>query len=370
MNRRALAWSLGAHFFLMAIGASGVARADSICRQRAADEAGYADAIAGRDGKPAREWGRNCTGYSPSSYQKDYDSGFLRGQRELCSEDLARTRGREDGQAFASTRKYNAQVFWPCPEGDAYDRVYRKAFAEKACRAEVAESLGAIAGKDLAEGRPGLIELMEHCGSKHNGELETAFLKAYATRASGVCDAAVLEGIGRSDAQSGKDLATELARVARCPEALRPAAATAYRKGFVSGQDATQRSKEAENERMRLEYDRMRAEAERPRSGRSFGMSFPTLLRVGRMKLRATCEVYDGVRRRALVHVTNTGTESVNFVGPWELELRNASGTFVGTERVYRSLVIGRRDKIAFEVQISGFKGRETERCTARYKPN
>jgi hypothetical protein len=340
-----------------------------VCNSRAAFEAGYVDALAGNNAKPAREWGRNCSGYSPSSYQKDYDSGFLKGQREICDESRARSRGREDGLSYVSKRVYASQVFWACTDSANLDRVYKKAFVEQACRADVARELGSKAGEELAEGRPGLADLLEHCPVASRGELEGAFSSAYDSKARTLCEPALVEGVARSDARERKGLAAELGRLSRCPESVRSQALEAYRRGFATGEDAARQDKELELEKKKLEYERQKMLAERSRGRASFGRSFPTTFTYNRARLRATCEILEGRPRRALVSVANLSTQEVTFVGPWEIELRDGNGSYVGKERSYRSISLGRGDDMVFEVAVQGFKGRESERCTARFRP-
>lgn len=357
------------------------AHASETCSERGAFEAGYGDAIAGRANKPARELGRNCSGYSPSSYQKDYDSGFLKGQREICFESKARDRGREDALAFPKAKKYGAEILWTCPDASTLDRAYQKAFVRFACAKEIAEALGSAAGSTLSEGKPGLSSLVEHCPSASQPELDAAFERGFNARAASVCDASLLEATGRSDAREHRTMNETIERLSHCPASLRTAASDAYRRGFVSGEQTKLREKEIELESRRLELERRRAEIarldlereeaqrrERLRFARGFGASFPTLVRVNLSHLRATCEIFDGLSRHIRVVVSNVGNDAITFTGSWEIELRSAKGSYVGLERAFRSLTVLRDSDSSFEVPIVGYKARESEHCIARFR--
>jgi hypothetical protein len=375
------------------------------CNEQTAYQTGYDDASAGQVGKPNRNKGAACQDeYSPSSFQKDYDGGFMAGQRELCSDSHAAQMGRDEGSAPIPKMK-SEDVFEVCGDPQKAKDSYRKAFLGKACTESAAKKLGTAQGDDLEEQDYSSLE--EVCTLPAHRPLKAAFLKSYADAARKRCMAPASEARGIRDARAGKDLSREIEKLASCPEAQQDTAITAYRRGHSDTTLLMAREEEvklakskAEEDRkfrqqqLELERERIRAEAGLPLTGgagvgsggghsgggsvgggrddEETGGSEAFRFRHDGRDLIATCRL-DKKREEADVEVTNLDRRSVTLGGLWRVEFWDARRRLIQQNEKRTVLLIQGGAKDDFDVdyklkrQPGARKPPEPVACVARY---
>lgn len=331
---------------------------------------GYEDALSGSAGRARMAQGQSCEKeYSPSSFEKDYMSGFIRGREESCQEGKAGELAVRDAAEGAEMK--SLKIFAVCTEGrvlkDALERKYKKAFAAEFCSPERAQKLGTTHGGEFREKDFSTFEKI--CDDKSKVKLKGAYTTEYNRVLQEKCSPVEIQALALKDARANADMAQSLSKLKICPAAEQTAIVGAYSRTFNDTKLLMMKEQEMKEAKEAQERERALREREiklretqltEQRAAQGGGI----VLSVNGQDLLAQCEIR---AQRVVVLVKNLSDRYVALSGSFEVDVFDYRGEFLTREKqsVYRTVSSRSTETFEFPVVALG----QPSRCSPKFHP-
>ncbi len=339
------------------------------CQPEAAQKIGFEDALAGNAGRAGLAQGGACKGdYSPSSFEKDYMSGFMRGREEACQSSRATELAVLDAREGMEMKRLN--IFGVCTEGknlkESLEKAYRKAFASEFCNLERAKKSARNQADALQEADFSAFKKV--CDAKTQKALSQNFTLEYETRLRERCSPLELQAQGMKDAKAKIDMMTSMTALKACPLAQQAEGLAAYSRGYSDTQSLMLKEEELKLNRDREERERQLRErelqlGEQRQQNYTASQGGGVIHSVNGQDLLVQCDVRAS---RAQLLLKNLSERTLYMNGPIEVDVYDERGQFLTRERdtLYKTIAPRGIDTLFVNITALG----NPTRCSLRFR--
>lgn len=218
------------------------------CSQNFADQLGYDEAAKWKAGKPGLQQAAKCEGeYTSKSFAQDYNRGFGRRQKEVCSLGFAR----KLGEKHAKNQNFedgSDEYFTICSKKRVLTEAYLTVFDNHFCQSDRFNQLGQKHGEDLNTKKDGSVGLK--CPREKRPDLITQYLNGYTLGLKSACSLSQLYLRGRRHGTASRSKEKGMKELDLCIESVGYPALQAYTDGYhharVESENVRQQKRKAE----------------------------------------------------------------------------------------------------------------------------
>jgi len=312
------------------------------CNRNHAIEKGKHDAQNGDLSRPGRDDGKGCDeDYTTTQYDKDYFYGFETQRKEMCTYTRAKSLAHDDGSS-GRVEKPSLSQLRVCTELKGFSKLenaYHKEFIKSYCTDKRASALGQSHASEFDDLDMG--NNFELCPSSRQKALFGIYKKAYYEGLKKNCTVTAAFTRGAEDAQTDRKTEDQFFKYRKCPGSRQAELISSYQRSYNEQKEKIRLQREleemkrkaAEEEALRKQREQQlqQQQAQQSQSEKESSFYF------NNRKYYATCRVSNVYTE---VRVQNPYRDSVRLKGNWQIRNYDGNGSYIGSEREYKSMWI------------------------------